>query len=28
MEDAGIEAIWYGGLQQECLDAARRGHHV
>jgi pyrimidine deaminase RibD-like protein len=28
MKDAGIEVVWYGGLEQECLDAARRGHHV
>ncbi|OAX41961.1 diaminohydroxyphosphoribosylamino-pyrimidine deaminase [Rhizopogon vinicolor AM-OR11-026] len=28
MKDAGIEVIWYGGLEQECLDAARRGHHI
>jgi len=28
MKDAGIEVIWYGGLAQECLDAARRGHRV
>lgn len=28
MTDAGIEVIWYGGLEQECLDAARRGHDI
>ncbi|KAG2157194.1 diaminohydroxyphosphoribosylamino-pyrimidine deaminase [Suillus clintonianus] len=28
MKDAGIEVIWYGGLEQECLDAARRGRPI
>ncbi|KAG1891096.1 diaminohydroxyphosphoribosylamino-pyrimidine deaminase [Suillus subluteus] len=28
MKDAGIEVIWYGGLEQECLDTARRGHDI
>jgi pyrimidine deaminase RibD-like protein len=28
MKDAGIEVIWYSGLEQECLDTARRGHDI
>ncbi|KAG2078240.1 diaminohydroxyphosphoribosylamino-pyrimidine deaminase [Suillus decipiens] len=28
MKNAGIEIIWYSGLEQECLDAARRGHDI
>ncbi|KAH7889358.1 diaminohydroxyphosphoribosylamino-pyrimidine deaminase [Phlebopus sp. FC_14] len=28
MKDAGIEVVWYKGLETECLAAARRGHDV
>ncbi|KAJ7219341.1 diaminohydroxyphosphoribosylamino-pyrimidine deaminase, partial [Mycena pura] len=26
LKDAGIELIWLSGLEEECLNAARRGH--
>ncbi|KAG6814392.1 hypothetical protein H0H92_014897 [Tricholoma furcatifolium] len=26
LKDAGIEVVWIGGLEEECLRAARRGH--
>lgn len=26
LKDAGIDVVWLGGLEKECLDAARRGH--
>ncbi|KAG6917972.1 hypothetical protein DXG01_017156 [Tephrocybe rancida] len=26
LKDAGVEVIWIDGLEEECLQAARRGH--
>ncbi|KAF9518925.1 hypothetical protein BS47DRAFT_1325028 [Hydnum rufescens UP504] len=26
LEDAGIEVIWMGGLEKECLEVARKSH--
>ena len=26
LKAAGIEVVWVKGLEQECLDEARRGH--
>jgi pyrimidine deaminase RibD-like protein len=28
LKDAGIEVIWVAGLEEECLEVARRGHHT
>ena len=28
LKDAGIDVIWLSGLEKQCLDAARRGHHT
>ncbi|KAF8136582.1 diaminohydroxyphosphoribosylamino-pyrimidine deaminase [Boletus edulis] len=28
LRDAGIDVVWLNGLEKECLDAARRGHHT
>lgn len=28
LRDAGIDIIWLSGLEKQCLDAARRGHHT
>ena len=28
LRDAGIDVVWLSGLEKECLDAARRGHHT
>lgn len=26
LKEAGVEVVWLGGLEEECLAAARRGH--
>ncbi|KAH0827171.1 diaminohydroxyphosphoribosylamino-pyrimidine deaminase [Lanmaoa asiatica] len=28
LRDAGIDVVWLSGLEKQCLDAARRGHHT
>lgn len=28
LRDAGINVVWLGGLEKQCLDAARRGHYA
>lgn len=28
LKDAGIDVVWLSGLEKQCVDAARRGHHA